>query len=132
MSLAHQPPDCFRFTQPPRPLHRKCHGVFFQCGKRIVPHNNVMDSRAAKRWFISGSVQGVGFRYFVLEKATSLGLTGWARNLSDGRVEVYATGPASRLNDLAAALHMGPRGAHVRTVEERGDKVENLSSFSIR
>lgn len=91
-----------------------------------------MDTRAAKRWFISGNVQGVGFRYFVQEKATSLGLTGWARNLSDGSVEVYASGPRSRLNDLAAALHVGPRAARVRGVEEREDRVESFSGFSIR
>lgn len=86
----------------------------------------------AKRWFISGDVQGVGFRYFVHEKATSLRLAGWARNLADGRVEVYAIGPVARLSELAAALQMGPRAARVRTVEERDEAVENLPGFFIR
>jgi len=91
-----------------------------------------VESRAAKRWFIAGTVQGVGFRYFVQHKATSLGLAGWARNLSDGRVEVYAVGTPNLLDDLAGALHIGPRFAQVRGVEEREDRAENLPGFAIR
>lgn len=91
-----------------------------------------MDRKAAKRWFIRGSVQGVGFRYFVQHKATSLGLAGWTRNLDDGRVEVYAIGSADRLNELAAALHIGPRMANVRSVEEREEAVESVSGFFVR
>jgi acylphosphatase len=91
-----------------------------------------MNRKAAKRWLVSGAVQGVGFRFFVQHKATALGLAGWARNLDDGRVEVYAIGTAEKLRDLAAALHMGPRMAQVRSVEEREEAVEDLSGFSIR
>ena len=91
-----------------------------------------MESRAAKRWLISGTVQGVGFRYFVQHKAASLGLNGWARNLDDGRVEVYAVGTPDRLHDLSGALHMGPRGAEVRGVHESDAAVEKLAGFSIR
>ncbi|MBV8832679.1 MAG: acylphosphatase [Acidobacteriaceae bacterium] len=91
-----------------------------------------METRAAKRWFVSGTVQGVGFRFFVQHKATSLGLTGWTRNLGDGRVEVYATGAPDRLQDLAGALHIGPRGALVRSVDEMTATVERASGFSIR
>ena len=88
--------------------------------------------KAAKRWFVSGTVQGVGFRFFVEHRARELGLSGWARNLEDGRVEVYATGPTEKLNDLAAALHLGPRMADVRRVEERDEAVEKVSGFSVR
>ena len=91
-----------------------------------------MERKAAKRWLIAGTVQGVGFRMFVQHKATALGLAGWVRNLDDGRVEAYAVGPAARLSDLAAALHMGPRMAEVRSVDEREMPVENLSGFSVR
>ena len=91
-----------------------------------------MERKAAKRWLIGGSVQGVGFRFFAQHKATALGLSGWVRNLDDGRVEVYAVGSAGRLSDLAAALHAGPRMARVRTVEERDEAVERLSGFAIR
>jgi acylphosphatase len=91
-----------------------------------------MDRKAAKRWFIGGRVQGVGFRFFVQDKAAELGLAGWVRNLNDGRVEVYAIGSAGRLSELAAALHKGPRMADVRSVEERDAAVESFSSFGIR
>jgi acylphosphatase len=91
-----------------------------------------MDRKAAKRWLVGGAVQGVGFRYFVQHKATALGLAGWTRNLADGRVEVYAIGTAEKLSDLAAALHVGPRMAQVRSVEEREEAAENLAGFSIR
>jgi acylphosphatase len=86
----------------------------------------------ARRWLVSGRVQGVGFRYFAQRRADELGLNGWARNLDDGRVEVYATGPAERLSDLAAALHMGPRMAEVRGVEEMEDTVQKIAGFSVR
>ncbi len=91
-----------------------------------------MERRTARRWIITGSVQGVGFRYFAQAKAHALGLTGWARNLDDGNVEVYAAGAPARLSDLAAALHTGPRMAEVRGVEEREEAVQNLAGFSIR
>jgi acylphosphatase len=91
-----------------------------------------MKPSEAKRWLVSGRVQGVGFRYFVQAKATELALAGWTRNLDDGRVEVYAAGPAERLSDLAAALHLGPRMADVRIVEELEDIVQKLTGFSVR
>ena len=91
-----------------------------------------MHGKAAKRWFVRGNVQGVGFRYFVQHKAAALGVSGWARNLDDGRVEVYAVGSDQQLSDLAAALHLGPRMAEVRTVEERDAAVESVSGFGVR
>lgn len=91
-----------------------------------------MQKKIARRWFVSGTVQGVGFRYFVEGKANTLGLSGWARNLDDGRVEVYAVGPEKALNDLAASLHTGPRMAQVRGVEQRDDQVQALSGFTTR
>ena len=79
-----------------------------------------------------GRVQGVGFRYFVQRKAVELGLDGWTRNLDDGTVEVYAAGPPERLSDLAAALHVGPRMAEVRGVDELEDVVRKTAGFSVR
>lgn len=89
-------------------------------------------AKVAKRWFVVGIVQGVGFRYFVQNKAASLGVTGWARNLDDGRVEVYASGNEKQLSDLRAALHLGPRMAQVRSVEEQNAEPEESSGFRIR
>jgi acylphosphatase len=66
--------------------------------------------------YIRGLVQGVGFRYFALERAHALGLVGWVRNLHDHRVEVLAEGERSRLELLLEQLKAGPRGAHVQEV----------------
>jgi acylphosphatase len=98
----------------------------------LMAQNQGMSGKQAKRWFVSGSVQGVGFRFFVQHKAAALGLAGWARNLDDGRVEVYASGSPERLSDLAAALHAGPRMAAVRGVEEQEAEPDGACSFSIR
>jgi acylphosphatase len=86
---------------------------------------------AARRWFIRGRVQGVGFRYFAQRAAGELGLTGYTRNLDDGRVEVYAVGPESNLSELAGLLHRGPRWAEVRGVEEQEAEVRKHGGFEI-
>jgi acylphosphatase len=88
-------------------------------------------AKAARLWFVHGRVQGVGFRYFAQREAEALGLVGYARNLDDGRVEVYAAGPEAKLDELAGRLHRGPRWADVRGVEERKAAVEGCSSFEI-
>lgn len=67
---------------------------------------------------IKGTVQGVGFRAFVMEQATSLGLTGWVRNTYDGSVEVTAEGPRTSLEKLLDRLRMGPRMAYVSEVKQ--------------
>ena len=86
----------------------------------------------ARLWYVSGVVQGVGFRYFAQQKAARLGVNGWARNLDDGRVEVYGEATPDRLDNLAAALHTGPKMSAVRGVEEQDAPPEHLSGFSVR
>ena len=86
----------------------------------------------ARRWFISGRVQGVGYRYFAQRAASSLGLTGYARNLDDGRVEVFAVGAAKKLDELAGLLRQGPRWSDVRGVEEQEAALESHGAFLIR
>ena len=86
---------------------------------------------AAKRYLIRGRVQGVGFRYFVERAASSLRLTGYARNLDDGRVEVYAAGSPAKLAELTQLLWKGPRFADVRGVEEQDAAVQEYGSFRI-
>ena len=85
----------------------------------------------AKRWFVRGRVQGVGFRYFAQRAAASLGLSGYARNLDDGRVEVYAAGSPEKLSEMAGMLYLGPRWADVRGVDEQEAAVERYGSFEI-
>ncbi len=87
--------------------------------------------RSARRWLVRGRVQGVGFRYFAQRAAAGLGLTGYARNLDDGRVEVYAVGPEDKLSKLAGMLYQGPRWAEVRGVEEQEAAVQEYGSFQI-
>jgi acylphosphatase len=65
---------------------------------------------------VEGRVQGVGFRYFVLTKGQELNLTGWVRNLWDGRVEVTAEGPKPVLKNFLDVLKEGPRSAEVSNV----------------
>jgi acylphosphatase len=84
-----------------------------------------------RRWYVRGRVQGVGYRNFAQRSAQSLGLTGYARNLDDGRVEVYAAGPAEKLAELTPLLHRGPRWAEVRGVEEQEAAVESSNTFRI-
>jgi acylphosphatase len=85
----------------------------------------------AKRWYVSGRVQGVGFRWFVEKVANNLNLRGYTRNLDDGRVEVYAVGPAAALSELAGHLWKGPSYADVRGVEEHEAAVEKVQGFRI-
>ena len=85
----------------------------------------------ARRWFVRGRVQGVGYRYFAQRAAESLGVTGYARNLDDGRVEVYAVGPEKKLSELAGMLHHGPRWSDVRGVDEEQAAVEKYGAFYI-
>jgi acylphosphatase len=74
--------------------------------------------KQTKRYFVSGMVQGVGFRVFVAREAGKLGITGYARNLFDGRVEVLAHGTPAQLAELKAALERGPRLSSVSGVHE--------------
>jgi acylphosphatase len=71
----------------------------------------------ARRALVSGRVQGVFFRASTREKAESLGLGGYARNLPDGRVEVLAVGELKSVEVLLEWLWRGPPAAHVANVE---------------
>ncbi|MGA2725220.1 MAG: acylphosphatase [Bryobacteraceae bacterium] len=86
---------------------------------------------SARRWIVRGRVQGVGFRYFAQRAAAELGLTGYVRNLDDGRVEVYAAGSEEKLSQMAGLLHRGPRWADVRGVEEQDAAVHQYGGFRI-
>jgi acylphosphatase len=66
---------------------------------------------------VSGLVQGVGFRWFVVGKARELNLSGWVKNRSDGMVEVLAAGDPASLELLEAAIVAGPPGAQVQHVQ---------------
>lgn len=78
----------------------------------------VHEERKARRYYVSGAVQGVGYRYFAERAAAQFGITGYVRNLRDGRVEIYAIGPADSLASLRQRLERGPVGASVEKVTE--------------
>jgi acylphosphatase len=72
--------------------------------------------RVARRFVISGRVQGVGFRYYTHDVALREGVTGWVRNLPDGRVEAMVEGEAESVTRVERALRTGPGGARVEQV----------------
>lgn len=82
---------------------------------------------------VTGVVQGVGFRWFVREKARRLGLSGWVRNLPDGSVEVVAAGEQGQIDLLLSELRKGPDGAVVDRIEPESRAPEHplASPFGI-
>jgi acylphosphatase len=86
----------------------------------------------ASRFLIRGRVQGVGYRYFARQAAAELNVSGYARNLEDGSVEVYAVGTGAQLSELAGRLRKGPQFSDVRSVDRSEAAVEHHSAFLIR
>jgi acylphosphatase len=84
----------------------------------------VTDAKQAKRFFVTGFVQGVGFRYFTQDAAERLHLNGYVRNLRDGRVEAYAVGTGEQLADFRSALEQGARFSRVTGVQEEPAAVD--------
>jgi acylphosphatase len=90
-----------------------------------------MEARA--RILITGLVQGVFFRRETTDFARRLGISGWVRNLPDGKVEALAEGERARLDELIRFCHVGPRGAVVRKVEvEWSDYSGEFQGFRIK
>jgi acylphosphatase len=71
----------------------------------------------ARRLVIRGSVQGVGYRYAMVEEAQTLGVNGWVRNRRDGSVEAFTQGDASAIEAIIAWCRKGPPAARVADVE---------------
>jgi len=72
--------------------------------------------KICKRCLVSGKVQGVFYRASTAEQARRLGVTGYAKNLVDGRVEVFVCGEASRVEELIAWMWQGPANAKVSDI----------------
>jgi len=86
----------------------------------------------AYRFVVSGRVQGVGYRYFVLREAGALGVFGFARNQPDGSVEVVAEGRSEALADLETRLREGPAFAEVTAVAREAIAERGSSGFHVR
>ncbi len=82
---------------------------------------------------VHGRVQGVNFRYYTIQEASRLGLTGWVCNRRDGTVEVVAEGPRDRLERLERFLHQGPPSARVTQVESSWEPANGeFDTFRVR
>ena len=90
--------------------------------------------RTCRRFVISGRVQGVGFRYFVQSVAVRESLSGWVRNLDDGRVETAAAGDKDAMERFERAIRLGPSSARVEhvVVDDTFPMSEHASGFHIR
>jgi acylphosphatase len=84
------------------------------------------------RFRITGRVQGVGYRYFALIEAQTLGVSGYAKNLRDGSVEVVAEGQAQAVSAFEARLREGPAFARVEVVDREALAVRGDQGFHIR
>ena len=82
----------------------------------------------ARRFFVAGRVQGVGYRMFAQQAAEALGLYGYVRNRRDGRVEVFAMGTPESLRQLAKELETGPMMGRVTEVNEEPATVDTRYS----
>ncbi len=91
-----------------------------------------MATKIARRFFISGDVQGVGFRFFAQRAAARHQIVGYVKNLDDGRVEAFAEGPIQSVEAFKHELATGPRFSSVDQVEEINlDPTGTYSSFRI-
>jgi acylphosphatase len=87
---------------------------------------------AAYRYLVTGRVQGVGYRYFAVQEARRLGVTGFARNLPDGSVEVIAEGADDALSQFEEALRSGPSFAAVQNVDRAPAPSRGDAGFHVR
>ncbi|MGB6881743.1 MAG: acylphosphatase [Microgenomates group bacterium] len=83
--------------------------------------------------FIEGRVQGIFYRVWILRQAQHIGLTGWVKNLEDGRVEAVFEGPKSKVEKMVKECHKGPRLAGVKHIEVIWEKATGeLDTFEIK
>jgi acylphosphatase len=89
--------------------------------------------KISKHLYVSGRVQGVGFRYFVATHARELGINGWVKNLPDGQVEAVFTGSKSDLDLMLNLIKKGPSWAEVNSVRVNNiDPVKEYPDFLIK
>ncbi|MGE5393132.1 MAG: acylphosphatase [Candidatus Saccharibacteria bacterium] len=82
---------------------------------------------------ITGRVQGVGFRYFALDKAEELNIKGWVRNTPDGKVEIEACGDSQNLDTFIDWMKMGPSRAVIHTFSLSDiASPRNFTNFTVR
>lgn len=86
-----------------------------------------------KQFFVFGRVQGVGFRFFTLQEAKQIGVTGYVKNREDGSVAVVAQGSEAQIQQLRLWLSKGPRTSQVeRVIEQNYQANERFEQFIIK
>ncbi len=85
-----------------------------------------------KQFFVFGRVQGVGFRFFTLQEAKQIGVTGYVKNREDGSVAVVAQGSEAQIQQLRLWISKGPRTSQVeRVIEQNYQTNERFEQFVI-
>ena len=88
--------------------------------------------RVSRHLVITGRVQGVSYRAWLIEQARALGLAGWVRNRVDGSVEAVVQGPAAAVDAIVARAHRGPSAARVQAVAVSDGPGEAATGFAMR
>jgi acylphosphatase len=83
------------------------------------------------RIYITGTVQGVFFRQFIKENAEKLNIRGFARNLEDGRVEVFAEGNDTEVEKIIEICRQGPKQSQIKKIEVKEEKFQDLKNFKV-
>ena len=87
--------------------------------------------RVARRYVITGRVQGVGFRYFTEAAAARAGVHGWVRNNPDGSVEVFLEGEVTAVDAVEASLRRGPSSSRIDDVNVTDESPTHRTGFSV-
>ena len=97
-----------------------------------LPAGSLPGAMEARQYLFAGRVQGVGFRYTAKQLAKGFDVTGWVKNLDDGRVELQIMGEAEEIDEYISDLHDSPLGHHIHEQEERAVPLfERVGGFSI-
>jgi len=87
--------------------------------------------KVQKHIYLSGRVQGVGFRAFTQRQASVLDIKGWVKNLTDGRVEAVIQGEKTKVKQMIQKLKSGPSYAQVDNIEIKDQNLDQFNSFDI-
>ena len=101
----------------------------------VEPNGTDADGARARARLVArveGRVQGVGYRAFVSERAESLGLSGWVRNLPSGDVDLELEGPRETLQDLLRELRTGPPASKVQHIHVEWAPARGIHGFQVR
>ncbi|PRX29791.1 acylphosphatase [Orenia metallireducens] len=92
-----------------------------------------MESKVRKHLYISGHVQGVGFRWYTNQQANNLGITGWVKNLNDGRVEAVLVGDKLKVNKMIDLIKQGSPLSEVEDLEIIDEEFQDeFSKFKVK